>query len=189
MTSNRTEIFCDGSVSNAVLVDEFTSMLGDTFVGRVIVVIPSLNYGLIEQVHEGVTNRRGNPDSNGVETTAIRRALGVCAALRLGEYTVLSDCQGAVAKVSDGRVQRRRRDEMYLAGAFFEKLLRRGGYLRQSRKTRGDRRKPLEAHQREIFDLFRAPSRQFRLSESALWARVRRDAPRHLGAHGPGQPA
>ncbi len=167
-----TEIFCDGSVSPSVLTDEFTSFVGDKPVGRIIVVIPSLDYGFLERVH--VPQRKGNPDTNAIETMAIEKALAVAAELGLTEFVVFSDCDGVVQKLRDRRVHHRNRDTS-LAGAFFEKVWSRGAYLRRTRQTLGTRRRPRQPHQTEIFELLRVQSRQFRLSESPLWGRVQRD--------------
>jgi hypothetical protein len=179
-----TSIFCDGSISNAVLTDPFTSELRDEFVGRVIVLVPSQDYGLIEQVRQGVVTPRGTPNSVAVEALAIRSALTVGAALRAIDHVVFSDCREAVRALGDQRVEWRCREQMYLPNSFFDKVLRRASYLRQSSKRGVKRRNPISDHQQEVFELFNASRREFRLSDSALWARVTQDVRRHDEALG-----
>jgi len=96
MGIDRIEVFCDGSVTNAVMDDPFTSHLGDEFVGRAMVVIPVRDYGLIEQTREGMVTDRGTAASTEVEVFAIRTALRVCRDLSLVRFTVHSDCQRAI---------------------------------------------------------------------------------------------
>ena len=43
------EVFCDGSVTDAVMTDPYTSSLTGNYVGRAVVVIPSLDEGLIHR--------------------------------------------------------------------------------------------------------------------------------------------
>jgi hypothetical protein len=93
-------------------------------------------------------------------------------------YVVLSDCQGAVDRFRHERVEWRSRGQMRLANDFFDKVLRRAAYLRGSH-DKVVRRRPLQPHQKEAFELFNAPSRKFTLSSSQLWLRVLSDA----GAH------
>ena len=57
------EVFCDGSVTDAVLTDPYTSVLTGVYVGRALVVIPVLDEGLIEQSRAGMVTRKGNPVS------------------------------------------------------------------------------------------------------------------------------
>jgi hypothetical protein len=172
------EVFCDGSVTNAVMTDAFTSHLGDEYVGRAMVVIPALDFGVIEQTRVGVVTKYGTPASNEAEAFAIRAALAVCSRRDLAKYIVFSDCQGAVALFKGSPVQWRSREQMYLPNSFFDRVLGRAGYLRQTKNTVG-KRNPVEPHQTEAFELFQAPRQEFKLSESPLWARVVRDARRH----------
>lgn len=86
-------------------------------------------------------------------------------------------------RFTNERVEWRRREQMYLPNSYFEKVLGRASYLRQSAKKVAKRRRA-EAHQVEILELFQSERREFKLSESALWARVSRDAARHGSALG-----
>lgn len=60
---------------------------------------------------------------------------------------------------------------MQLPNRFFEQVLGRAGYLRQSSRSVKSRR-PLEPHQLEAYELFCAERREFALSTSPLWQRV-----------------
>jgi hypothetical protein len=177
------EVYCDGSVTNAVMVDVFTSAIGNEYVGRAMVLVPALDFGLIEQTQVGMVTMRGQPASNEAEVFAIRSALKVCGALSIADHVVYNDCQGAVARFTSDRVEWRCREEMYLPNSYFDKVLGRASYLRATTK-KVTKRKPAEAHQIEIFRLFQSPRREFKLSESPLWARVSRDAARHDRALG-----
>ncbi|MSP63344.1 MAG: hypothetical protein EXR72_23975 [Myxococcales bacterium] len=177
------EVFCDGSVTNAVMVDPFTSHLGNQYVGRAMVAIPALDFGLMAQTRDGVVTERGTPASTEVEAFAIRTALKVCAALGLASYIVFSDCQGPVEAAGNDRVKWRSREQMYLPNSFFDRVLGRAGYLRKTSQTVGKRR-PAEPHPIEAYELFQAERREFKLSASALWARVAKDARRHERALG-----
>lgn len=177
------EVYCDGSVTNAVMVDVFTSAIGNEYVGRAMVLVPTLDFGLIAQSRVGMITTRGQPASNEAEVFAIQSALEVCGHLSIDEHIVYNDCQGAVARFTSERVEWRRREQMYLPNSYFEKVLGRAGYLRQTAK-KVTKRKRIEAHQIEIFELFQSQRREFKLSESPLWARVSRDAARHRSALG-----
>ena len=53
--SDRVEVVCDGSVTDAVLIDPYTGV----YVGQAMVVIPSHNLGLIERAREGRVHPMG----------------------------------------------------------------------------------------------------------------------------------
>ncbi len=178
MNRGLIEVYCDGSVTNAVMIDAFTSELGSEFIGRAMVVIPALDFGLIEQTRADMVTEFGMPRSSEAEAFAIRTALKVCIDLGLANYMVFSDCQEAVEQLKNARVEWRSREQMYLPNSVFDKVLGRAGYLRQSSKTVGKRR-PAQPHNVEAFELFQAPRREFKLSASALWTRVTRDAQKH----------
>lgn len=174
-------VYCDGSITNADMLGPYDSCITDTYVGRVMVLVPARDLGYIAQHRESVVTRRGTPDSSYVEELAILAAFGVATRLGLEEVEVFSDCEGAIRRVADPRVRWASRESLYLPNAFFDKVLKRAGYLRQSAGKVG-RRREVEPHQVEAFELFSTPEREFRLSESALWTRVQRDARRHAEA-------
>lgn len=180
------EVYCDGSVTNAVMVDAFTSAIGDEYIGRAMVLVPALDFGLIAQTRVGMVTTGGQPASHEAEVFAIQSALKVCDELSIDMHVVYNDCQGAVARFASERVEWRRREQMYLPNSYFERVLTRAGYLRQTAK-KVTNRKRIEAHQIEIFELFQSQRRSFKLSESPLWAKVSRDATRHRAALGLGE--
>lgn len=177
------EVFCDGSVSNSVLTDPYTSVLTGDYVGRAIVIVPRLGEGLIEQTRVGMVTGKGNPASSAAEMFAIRTALVLAEGLGLADFVVYSDCAGEVYRVGDSRVMWRSRVEMYLPNAFFDSVLHRASYLRRSVNVVRARR-PLQPYQREQYELFNSPRRQFKLANSALWQRVFSGATTHPDALG-----
>lgn len=143
-------------------------------VGRGMVLIPELDFGLIAQTREGMVTAAGNPRSDAAESFAISLALDVAQRFGLLDFRVCSDCEGAVVKAADPRVEWHSRKEMGLPNGFFDKVLGRASYLR---RTEGKvKRRAVQDHQLEIFELFTSVRREFKLSESEMWARVRRDA-------------
>ena len=142
------------------------------------VVIPARDIGMIRQTRSGMLTARGTPASEVAESFAIRSALELCRAKGLSDYIVYSDCQGAIRRFGEQPVEWRSRQELQLPNDFFDKVLGRAQYLRSSSRKVSVRR-PLQPHQVEAFELFNAPYREFRLSESPLWERIRRDAGRH----------
>jgi hypothetical protein len=54
MNGGLIEVYCDGSVTNAIMLDVVTSELGCDYIGRAMVVIPALDFGLIEQTRVGM---------------------------------------------------------------------------------------------------------------------------------------
>jgi len=178
MSEQTVGVFCDGSLTNSVLTDVYTSAVGDEYVGRAMVLVPAHDIGVIAQTRDGMLTQRGNPASNEAEVFAIRTALDLCEAKGFTDYIVYSDCQGAVQRFGAHPVEWRSRQELRLPNDFFDKVLRRASYLRSSSR-KVSRRRPPQSHQIEAFELFNTLRREFRLSESALWERIRRDSGRH----------
>lgn len=181
--SSRVEVYCDGSVTDAVLTDPYTSRLSGVYVGRAMVVIPSLSEGLIKQTQDGMVTRNGNPASSAAEMFAIRTALGLCDHLGLEDFVVYSDCMGEVDRMGDGRVEWRSRAAMYLPNEFFDKVLGRAAYLRSSAKVVRKRRE-LKPYQIEQYELFNSHNCRINLRDSPLWQRVIADAANHPDALG-----
>jgi ribonuclease HI len=171
-------VFCDGSLTNSVISDVFTSSVGDEYVGRAMVLIPARDIGTICQTRERMLTARGTPASEEAEVFAIRTALELCRAHGFADYVVYSDCQGAVRRFPGDRVEWRSREELRLPNDFFDKVLRRASYLRRT-SGKVSKRIAAQPHQIEALELFNAAHSEFRLSESALWERVCRDAVRH----------
>ena len=125
MGERTVAVFCDGSLTNSVLSDVFTSTLAEEYVGRAMVIVPAQNIGMIRQTREGMLTPRGTPASNEAEVFAIRSALDFCGVQRLTDYIVYSDCRGAVDRFRDHPVEWRSRQELRLPNDFFDKVLRR----------------------------------------------------------------
>ena len=86
-----TEVYCDAGISPASMPTPDTSTLEPVLVGRIVVLIPDLDYGYIEQVDEGITDKKGNPSSNFIEILGIRRAREICLQKKLGDFVILTD--------------------------------------------------------------------------------------------------
>src|SRR2546427_6075774 len=72
-----------------------SSKVGNTFVGRIIVLIPLLDYVILERVKESILTSKGNPDSTRVEILAARRAKEICIQKGITNYVILTDSLGA----------------------------------------------------------------------------------------------
>ena len=59
-------VYCDGSVARSTMESVIEASLANYYIGRIVVVIPDLDYGLVEQVV-------GPMNSGHVEEVAIRR--------------------------------------------------------------------------------------------------------------------
>jgi hypothetical protein len=141
-------VYCDGSVSNSILTDVFTSRTGEQYVGRVMVLVPAHDIGLITQTRGAMITPRRTPASTEAETFAIRTALNLCHSRAFAGHTIYSDCRGAVEQFPEHPVEWRSRQELRLPNDFFDKVLRRAAYLRSS-SGKVARRKPATPHQVE----------------------------------------
>jgi hypothetical protein len=174
------KVYADGSVAPSIMSSPTRSALTDEFYGRVCVLIPIQDFGLVERFTEGPLTKKGNPDTTNSEYASIVRALEVCRSKGLGQFVVYNDSQGAVAKVNLPEVKLLPSGEFNPASAFLYRVLNRAGYIRGSgRKT--TKRMPPTPAQLEIYDLFQAERKQFRLSESAIWTKLQADLARGRG--------
>lgn len=155
------------------------SAVTNEFYGRVCVLIPSRDFGLVERFTEGVLTKKGNPDTTNSEYVSVVRALEVCRMNGFGRFVVYNDSQGAVAKANLSEVKWLPSGEFNPASAFLYRVLDRAGYIRGSgRKI--TRRMPPTPAQLEIYDLFQGDRKQFKLSESAVWAKLQADLARGM---------
>jgi ribonuclease HI len=157
----RIDIFCDGSVTSTTLIDAMTPGATNDFIGRGMVVIPQLDFGLIAQTREGMTTAAGNPKSDAVEAFAISLAFAAAERLGVETFRICSDCQSVIERLNDRRVEWHSREEMRLPNDFFDTVVK---------------RRPVAPYQTEIFELFNVGRLEFKLSESPLWERVRTHA-------------
>lgn len=165
--------YCDGSISNAILIDPLQSQFSEEHTARLIVLIPTYDLGLIEQTREGIMTPRGTPNPVYAEELAIRKAIEFCISHQIGDFVIHSDCESAIMKVNDPRVCWVSRKDNYLPNTYFDRILGRASYLRRT-EGKVKKRKPTEIHQ-EIFNLFQVERQEFRLSESLLWAKISKD--------------
>ena len=165
-------VYCDGSISPSSMNDPITSNLGTAQVGRILVLMPEGNFGWIEQLKESLLNKRGNPDSVRSEYLAIERAVELCHKLGVEKFVVLSDCVEAVKKSNREEVSVIPNERFHYAGIFLERILSRAAYLRSSYRIVKNR-SPLNPFQKELFELFNAPEKSFKLSESFLWMKMK----------------
>ena len=69
------------------------------FFGRICVIIPNLDYGLIERFVEGLLTAKGNPDTTYSEFYAVTRAQQICRQRSLENYLIFCDAEGAVDRL------------------------------------------------------------------------------------------
>lgn len=72
-------VYCDGSITDAVLVNPTESRLGGEYVARLIVLIPERDLGTIRQTRSNILTACGTPDSARVEELAVKTAVEFCA--------------------------------------------------------------------------------------------------------------
>src|SRR5437879_4531637 len=158
------EVFCDGSVSHAQMESPTESSVAENLVGRVLIIIPTLDFGLMESVNEGVTTPKGKPASTQVELLAIRRAQRISEEKGMKEYVIYSDNIEAVRQAESEHVVWLEAGRIHFASLFLHRVLARGRYLRHSER-KITKRTPTTAAQEEIFQLFLAKNAEFQLSK------------------------
>jgi len=148
-----------------------SSTVTGAFVGRLIVLIPQLDFGLIEQVTEGALTRKGDPASTQMEALAISRAREVCREQKLEDYVILTDSQGAVVLSDVRETEWLAPGRLHYASLFLDRILNRGRYLRSSSRKVIARKAPNKLQQ-EVYDMFQARRLEFKLSKSMLWNKI-----------------
>lgn len=167
------EVLCDAGISPASMLGPTSSELLPTLVlvGHIVIMIPALDYGYIEQTREGILNRRGNPSSTLVEILAIKRAKEISLEKELADYVILTDIQASFASTGVQEAKWLEPGRLNLPSLFLQRILDRAGYLRSSSRKVITRR-PLDEVQKEVFRLFAAEKLEFELSKSALWNKI-----------------
>lgn len=181
MPTNPIEVFCDAGISPASMEGPTTSRIQPTLVGRIVLVVPMLDYGYIEQVNEGITSKKGNPSSNIVEVLAVRRAKEICAEKKLTNYVIYTDNTSAAETAAAPEIKWLEAGRLQLASLLLQRIVNRARYLRQSSRKVINRAPPNEA-QRDAFLLFNAEKLEFKLSKSALWNKIQTDIAAARGA-------
>jgi hypothetical protein len=160
------EAFCDGSVSPSVMEGVTSSRGSDLHVGRIAVLIPALDLGYVEKTTKGVLTQKGNPDPLPMEMLAVRRAREILIERGIEPHVIFSDNREVVNRQAVSYVWRK----LNPAGILLERLMQRGGYLRQSAgKFRTRRTSPIHE---EILRLFNTDKGQFLLSQSLVWKEI-----------------
>ena len=165
------EVFCDAGISPASMLNPTSSQKGPDLVGRSVVLIPSLNYGYIEQLREGILNRKGNPASNLVEILAIKKAKEICIANGLTSFVILTDSLSSTNTIGFQEGRWLEQGRLHLASLLLQRIINRARYLRHSSRKVVNR-KPLDDLQADEFRLFNAEKLEFELSRSPLWNKI-----------------
>src|SRR5438093_2824616 len=108
-----------------------SSRTSGIFVGRIIVLIPQLDYCMIEQVKDGVLTEKGNPAPTQVEILAVRRAREICHERGIARYVILTDSQGALNMGIEG-VRYLEPGKVHYGSLFLDRMMKRAQNLRQS---------------------------------------------------------
>ena len=157
-------VYCDGSWGPSSMSGVYESASAGSNVGRTVVVVPALDFAVLERVP---ATQRG-ADSNAMERAAIERALALVAERAVTGAVVYTDSLGSVRSFAPARVEWLSRDDNY-AGKFFHLMLGRASYLRASM---GAKRRPPTPTRREVLELFQCQRREILLSGSGLWKRI-----------------
>ena len=164
------EAYCDGSVARATLEDVHTSRMSD-FTGRIVVIIPELDYGLIEKFYDNLLLPNGHENSLYAEKVAIRRADAICKQKggQSGfQFVIYCDNGDAVYSAGLSYVKFISPEKFHIADAYLKKVLSRCTYLRGS-ENRVRNRRPANERQLEITRLMNADHLEFQLSDSPLF--------------------
>ena len=157
-----------------------SSHLLPALVGRIVVLIPTLDYGYIEQVKEGFTNKKGNPAIDLLEKMAVRRAKAICVEKNLVGFVILTDSQAAADPQDIPEVKWLEYEKLQFASLFLQRIINRARYIRRSgRKTIN--RPPVTTLQKEQFDLFNAERQEFELPKSPLWTKIQTEIANRVG--------
>lgn len=139
--------------------------------GRVCIIIPSVDLGVIERFYNGLITAKGNPDTTYSEFKSIVRASEVCEELKLDSYVIYNDATGAVKRANIPQVQWLPEGEFNPASSFLDRVLKRASYLRRSSR-KVTHRMPLTLAQQEAFDLFQTEGKRFLLTQSSIWGKI-----------------
>ncbi|MBM3897583.1 MAG: hypothetical protein FJ358_03545 [Thaumarchaeota archaeon] len=170
----KTRVYCDASISPATMDHAQTSRTTTKLVGRIVIFIPQLDYGYIEQVKDGLTTKDGNPASTYLEQIAIEKAETISKEKGLTEFVIYSDCKGAIDNTDSTNAKWLPEGEFDPPSAFLHRILKRAQYLRKSSR-KITKRAPLTPIQKEIFKLFQTERLEIKLSQSLVWEKIQAD--------------
>jgi hypothetical protein len=183
MTGEPVEVFCDAGISPASMTSPTSSDLQPTLVGRIVILIPSADYGFIEQLREGILNKKGHPSSDLLEGVAVEKARRICLEKKLSSFTILTDSLSSANTARFPEVKWLEAGRLQLASLFLQRIVNRARYLRHSSRKVVSRAPPNEV-QKDAFRLFNAQKLEFQLSKSALWNKIQSEI---ASANGSGQ--
>ena len=177
------EVYCDAGISPASMPSPTASALQPTLVGRIVIVIPALDFGFVEQLREGILNKKGHPSSDLLEAAAVAKAREICADKKLEDHIIFTDSLSSAKAAGRPDVRWLEPGRLHLASLFLQRIVNRARYLRRSsRKVIA--RAPLNEVQKDAFRLFNAGQLEFKLSKSALWNKIQSEI---AAAEGRGQ--
>jgi len=156
------------------------------FVGRTAVVIPELDYGIVERFYDsdsrfGLSSRffdslalpNGHENGFYAEVMAVRHADEARKRNGLSEgFVIYTDNGGAVKETHLSYIQLIAPHEWHPADEYLYKMRSRAGYVRRSMTTVKRRRPPTPIND-EIASLMMAERIEFKLSESPLFQKFK----------------
>jgi len=180
--ANKTvEVYCDAGISPASMKSPTSGQLLPELVGRVIVVIPALDFCHIEQMKEGFRNKKDKPAIAALETIAVRRSKEICLQKGMANFTILTDSKSVASDSRIAEAQWLEPGRLQLASLLLQRIVNRAKYLRRSsRKVIS--RAPLTEVQKDAFRLFNAENLDFVLSRSAVWNKIQAEIAAATGA-------
>lgn len=166
MIATLIDVYCDGSISRSIL-NSYAKSGFSKYVGRTIVVIPSLDYGIIEMFHDNLLLSNQEPNAMFAEMLAAQRAGHLCQKRALTEFVIHTDNDDVARTSGVPNIHFLPPYEFHIADAYLKALLKRCSYLRGSV---GKKRRQENPRQREITTLMNTARLEFRLSKSPLYA-------------------
>ena len=175
------EVYCDGGIWQGVMTDAVTAYASD-YVGRTAVVIPDLNYGVVECFHDSLVLANGHEDVFHAEVTAVKHADDACRRKELREgFVIYSDNGGAVRESNLSYVQLIPEGKFHFADEYLTKMRSRAGYVRRSTGNVSFRH-PTSPINEEIKRLMTAERIEFQLSDSPLFQKFKSEGRGYSGS-------
>ena len=180
--NERVYVFSDGSISPAVMTDVISSEIGPLNIGRTLVVIPSMDYGILRQVPEPFADVSM---ADAIEAISIDDAERFCVRKNIANYVILNDNVRAVTRENHPNVQWFRGmhystrvnetdtvNSVNWSSMMLQRLTGYAGYCRRSKRL-GTKRHPTPLNA-ELFRMFVSKELEFQLSNSILWRNIKR---------------
>src|SRR5713101_9166610 len=131
-TQEIIEAYCDGSIAPSTLEDSHKSRLSSK-VGRVMVIIPSLDIGLVVQFYDNLELPNGHENSLYAEVIAIKQADSFCKEKGLESFEIYADNPKAIENARLTNVKPLDRSgRLNAAHEYLRSLLSYAGYSRGS---------------------------------------------------------